>query len=42
MDSDLYDEFGNYIGPDLEDEDEEDNEEDEQEDMVCRIAFFHS
>ena len=42
MDSDLYDEFGNYIGPDLEDEDEEDNEEDEQEDMVCRIAFFRS
>ncbi|ELU06359.1 hypothetical protein CAPTEDRAFT_158714 [Capitella teleta] len=34
MDTDLYDEFGNYIGPDLDsdEEDEEDGEEEEQED----------
>ncbi|XP_013419342.1 116 kDa U5 small nuclear ribonucleoprotein component-like isoform X2 [Lingula anatina] len=34
MDADLYDEFGNYIGPDLEsddDEDEEEQQEDEEE-----------
>lgn len=29
MDSDLYDEFGNYIGPDLESESEEDEYEPE-------------
>lgn len=29
MDADLYDEFGNYIGPDLEsDEDEEEDDDD--------------
>lgn len=27
MDSDLYDEFGNYIGPELDSDDEEDDEE---------------
>lgn len=27
MDADLYDEFGNYIGPDLESEDEDDDEQ---------------
>lgn len=26
MDADLYDEFGNYIGPDLESEEEEDDD----------------
>lgn len=26
MDADLYDEFGNYIGPDLESDDEEDED----------------
>ena len=31
MDADLYDEFGNYIGPDLE-SDEDDEEEDDQYD----------
>ncbi|CAI9741869.1 kDa U5 small nuclear ribonucleoprotein component-like [Octopus vulgaris] len=29
MDADLYDEFGNYVGPDLESDGEEDEEEDE-------------
>ena len=32
MDADLYDEFGNYMGPDLESEEEEEPEEDLQED----------
>ena len=35
MDQELYDEFGNYIGPEVEDsddEEEEDDEEQEQED----------
>jgi U5 small nuclear ribonucleoprotein component len=27
MDADLYDEFGNYIGPDLESDEEEEEEE---------------
>lgn len=27
MDADLYDEFGNYIGPELESDDEDDDEE---------------
>ena len=31
MDADLYDEFGNYIGPDLESDDEE-----EDEDVISR------
>ncbi|KAI8137914.1 P-loop containing nucleoside triphosphate hydrolase protein [Fennellomyces sp. T-0311] len=33
MDDQLYDEFGNYIGPDLEDEDEDLDLEDEQQDI---------
>lgn len=31
MDTDLYDEFGNYIGPDLESEDEDDDDEDDED-----------
>ena len=31
MDPDLYDEFGNYIGPDLESEDDSDSEAEERE-----------
>ena len=31
MDENLYDEFGNYIGPDLGDSSEEDSEEEEEE-----------
>lgn len=30
MDENLYDEFGNYIGPDLEGSSEEDSEEEEE------------
>ena len=36
MDSDLYDEFGNYIGPDLE-SDSDEEEFDEREDIDVRI-----
>ena len=33
MDADLYDEFGNYIGPELDsDDDDEEEEEDQDED----------
>ena len=31
MDADLYDEFGNYIGPDLESEDDDDDDEDDED-----------
>lgn len=31
MDADLYDEFGNYVGPDLESDDEDDEEEEDEE-----------
>lgn len=33
MDSDLYDEFGNYIGPDLESESEEEEFEEQEQDV---------
>lgn len=32
MDGELYDEFGNYIGPELESDEESENEEIEEED----------
>ena len=32
MDADLYDEFGNYIGPEL-DSDDDDDDDDEEEDQ---------
>lgn len=35
MDSDLYDEFGNYIGPDLESESEEEEYEPENDVSCC-------
>lgn len=38
MDSDLYDEFGNYIGPDLESDSEE--EEFEEPEIDVRMKFF--
>lgn len=49
MDSDLYDEFGNYIGPELESEEEEEieepqpeNDEDENEEVIWKQNFhFH-
>lgn len=46
MDADLYDEFGNYIGPDLESEDEDEDEQEnfaqsetQQDYDVCFIKF---
>lgn len=47
MDADLYDEFGNYIGPELpSDDDEEESEEEKSEsdsdddnEEVCLILF---
>ena len=32
MDSDLYDEFGNYIGPEIDSDEEDDDEADQEED----------
>lgn len=42
MDADLYDEFGNYIGPELDSDDESDSEEEEreQEDDVL-VSIVH-
>jgi hypothetical protein len=37
MDSDLYDEFGNYIGPDLESESEEEDYEEPEND----VSFYN-
>jgi len=41
MDGDLYDEFGNYIGPDLDSEEEEEEEqpEDDQDDVMATVSF---
>lgn len=42
MDSELYDEFGNYIGPDLEsDSDDEEFEEQENEVSLMSYLFFN-
>lgn len=45
MDADLYDEFGNYIGPELESdeesEDEDDEREEEPEGYVSLSNFFY-
>lgn len=40
MDSDLYDEFGNYIGPDLESDSEE--EEFDEPEIDVRMKFYFS
>jgi 116 kDa U5 small nuclear ribonucleoprotein component len=44
MDADLYDEFGNYIGPELESDDEEEetyrDAEPEQEEYDVSLSFF--
>lgn len=44
MDADLYDEFGNYIGPDLASDEEESEEEwekdDEQDDVEVLTLFY--
>lgn len=42
MDTDLYDEFGNYIGPELDSEDEEDDEPqhgDDEERQEYDVSF---
>ena len=39
MDSDLYDEFGNYIGPDVDDIDSD--EEEEEGDSFSNIFLIH-
>ena len=40
MDSDLYDEFGNYIGPELEsDDDDDDDSEEEQKEEEDEAEF---
>ena len=31
MDADLYDEFGNYIGPELDSDDDDDDDDDEED-----------
>ena len=42
MDQDLYDEFGNYIGPELDsdDDDLDDDENQDDEDLVERDVFL--
>lgn len=48
MDSDLYDEFGNYIGPDLESDDDDDQSiygqepVDDDLQVSIRIMRFHA
>lgn len=46
MDSDLYDEFGNYIGPELDSDDEEEmqpvgNEEEQNDESMERVFYFN-
>lgn len=42
MDGDLYDEFGNYIGPDLdsEEEEEDDDQQDDEGDVDVRKYYI--
>lgn len=40
MDSDLYDEFGNYIGPDLESDSEEEEFEEPEIDVSVEIFIL--
>lgn len=43
MDTDLYDEFGNYIGPELDSDDEEEEPEQQDEDEHQEYdVSFHS
>lgn len=46
MDTDLYDEFGNYVGPELDSDEEEDDEpeqqdEEEQQDYDVNTFLIH-
>ena len=38
MDTDLYDEFGNYIGPELQSDEEEDDQDDDEDDFPVRYG----
>ena len=38
MDTDLYDEFGNYIGPELQSDEEEDDQDDDEDDLPGRYG----
>ena len=40
MDPDLYDEFGNYIGPELESESEDSSEEEREEEEEPKVDCF--
>lgn len=46
MDTDLYDEFGNYVGPELDSEDEEDDDQqpfgddEEQREYDVRVLYI--
>lgn len=39
MDADLYDEFGNYIGPELDSDDDEEDEEDDDDERTERSKY---
>ena len=41
MDDNLYDEFGNYIGPEIESDQESDHDEEEEEDLPDRLCEDH-
>lgn len=40
MDGDLYDEFGNYIGPELESDDSSEGEEDEDQNLQDEVCYI--
>lgn len=45
MEADLYDEFGNYIGPELDSDDDDENDLDAEDrdadEVLCRFLFFY-
>ena len=41
MDSELYDEFGNYIGPELESDESDEGEEQEKDDLQVFFCMQH-
>ena len=41
MDGQMYDEFGNYVGPELDDEDSDGVEGDEQDDVRSSHSRLH-
>lgn len=42
MEGDLYDEFGNYIGPELEESDDSEEEREEEEEDVENLQEVHN